>query len=239
MKIQNLALALILLVLVGCGSDAGSIGITPVDSTNGEQSLGSGDGSCGDQVQHLGANIVLNGSFEEGHNLGNNRWNVFEEVGAWKADLTYNDAGIEIQNGQSIGGLAPSDGDAKLEFDAHNRNGFTASDVEVYQEIDTDASVDYVLTFDYSPRVEGNTDTNKAEVYWDGNLIATLNAEVKGWQTYTIVVSGVGAATRLSFQGHIDNDTVGGYLDNVKLKPILEDEVGSTGTMVFTSCLVQ
>jgi hypothetical protein len=188
------------------------------------------------ETVYLSSNKVINGSFEEGHNLGNNKWNVFASLGAWQVDTTYNDAGIEVQNGQSIGGLAPSEGDAKIEFDAHARNGFTATDVEIFQEIDTDAASDYVLTFDYSPRIKNNVTTNKAEVYWDGQLVATLNAEVVGWQKYTLRLKGAGDMTRLSFKAYTDSDTVGGYLDNVVLNEIVEDEESADFSIEYRSC---
>lgn len=195
------------------------------------------ENNCTDlHTVYLGETLIENGSFEEGHNLGNNKWGVYESLGAWQVDRTYNDAGMEIQNGQTIGELAPYDGDAKLEFDAHGRNGFTASDVDVYQEIDTDAGSDYLISFYYSPRVSGNQTTNKAEVFWDGQLVATLNSEVKGWQKYTLVLSGAGADTRLSFKGYIDGDTVGGYLDNVSVQEVLAGEENAYQIIQYRSC---
>ncbi|MGB0455171.1 MAG: hypothetical protein ACPGJV_15795 [Bacteriovoracaceae bacterium] len=192
--------------------------------------------NCIETTEYLSANLISNGSFEEGHSLSDNSWSVFSSLGAWQIDTTYNDAGIEIQRGHNIGGLAPSHGDSKLEFDAHDKNGFSASDVAVYQEVDTDAASDYLITFDYSPRISGNKVTNAAEVYWDGELIGTLNAEVKGWQRYTFIVSGAGLGARLAFKGYVDNNTVGGYLDDVSMVEILDDETGADSSIVVRSC---
>ncbi|OUR95871.1 hypothetical protein A9Q84_15340 [Halobacteriovorax marinus] len=250
MKTKSLVLCLLITLFVGCETRNETIGavtetenssdttvVEPVEPTDPPAETPAQN--CTTYSAYLGADLILNGSFEEGHSLGNNRWGVFPSVGAWHADTTYNDAGIEIQTGQSIGGIAPSDGDSKLEFDAHARNGFTASDVAVYQDIDTDAAGDYILYFDYSPRVGGNTETNGAEVFFDGQLIATLNAEVVGWQTYALRVSGAGDATRVSFKGYIDNNTVGGYLDNVHLKKIVDNEEDANETVSYTSCVNQ
>lgn len=230
------------ILLAGCESRNETIVNSPLGNTAIEDTAGLIDGgnenaNCTDFTQYLGANIIVNGSFEEGHNLGNNQWDVFDQVGAWYADTTYSDAGIEIQTGQTIGGLAPSDGNSKLEFDAHNKNGFSASDVEVYQTMDTDIADDYILTFDYSPRVQGDEQTNAAEVFWDGDLIATLNSEVKGWQKYTLIVKGAGNVTRLSFKGYVDNNTLGGYLDNVTLTKLLDSSEGSSTSIEVTTCI--
>jgi len=238
MKVQNIIIIALVISFAGCKKEV--IDNTQPPTTiivNDSSDLESGD--CIEYTQYLGQNIIQNGSFEEGHNLGNNQWNVFDHVGAWYADTTYNDAGIEIQKGQNIGDLAPSDGDSKLEFDAHNKNGYSASDVEVYQVVDTDDAEDYILTFDYSPRIAGNEKTNAAEVYFDGNLVASLNSEVKGWQKYTLIVKGAGNATRLSFKGYIDNDTVGGYLDNIKLKKLMDNAEGATESIVAKSCVLE
>jgi hypothetical protein len=245
MKLKTLTLCLVLLIFVGCESRNQTDGeTTPSNnnqSDNGPISADEGDdnnnNNCTTFTQHLSADLISNGSFEEGHSLGNNQWNVFPSLGAWYADTTYNDAGIEIQRGDTIGGLAPSDRESKLEFDAHERNGFTASDVAVYQDVDTNESEEYILYFDYSPRVGGNTETNAAEVFWDGQLIASLNSEVIGWQTYTLRVTGAGAATRLKFKGHIDNNTTGGYLDNVHLKKIVSNEEDSAESITILQCV--
>ena len=70
---------------------------------------------------------LINGSFEDGHSLGNNQWNTFAVLPGWIAEESA-DAPIEIQNGDSIGGIAASHGSAKLELDSHhNRNGFSQS----------------------------------------------------------------------------------------------------------------
>ncbi len=229
-------------LFAGCKKDVETVFVaSPSAPLSGETPILGDDetAACSDTIVYLGSDLIVNGSFEEGHDLGNNQWGVFDQVGAWYADLTSSDAGIEIQTGQTIGGLAPSDGNSKLEFDAHNKNGFSASDVEVYQTLDTDAAEDYILSFDYSPRVQGNESTNAADVYWDGNLIASLNSEVKGWQTYTLVVRGAGAGTRLSFKGFVDGDTLGGYLDNVKVKQLKPDEEGASESVVVRSCIFE
>jgi len=168
--------------------------------------------------------ILINGSFELGHGLGNNQWGVFESIDGWYAQTYDVDAPIEIQNGQNIGGLAPSDGDSKLELDSHNRNGYSASDAFVTQDIPTERGIIYSLSFDYAPRVSNNVETNRVEVYFNNQLIANLNGINKQWRNYRINVVGMGDDDKLSFRAIADNDTLGGYIDNVSLTEVCPEE---------------
>jgi hypothetical protein len=84
--------------------------------------------------------------------------------------------------------------------------------------------------------VKNNNTTNKAEVYWDGQLVATLNATVVGWQKYTLRLKGAGDMTRLTFKAYIDSDTYGAYLDNVTLNEVLPDELGAELSIEYRAC---
>ena len=57
--------------------------------------------NCGENCYQ---NLITNGSFEEGHGLGNKGWNVYASIPGWTAITEISDAPIEIQNG-NIGGL--------------------------------------------------------------------------------------------------------------------------------------
>lgn len=164
--------------------------------------------------------LLLNGSFEEGHDLGNNKWGVFDAIFGWYADLSIVNAPIEIQNGQRIGSIAPSHGDAKLELDSHKKSGYTANDAVVVQDVSTDEGVIYNLSFDYSVRISNNIHTNVVEVYWNGSKIAHLNNNKKGWESFNISVVGVDGFSRLEFRAKEDNNSYGGYIDNVSLKEV-------------------
>lgn len=200
-----------MLGLTGCSSDDEAL---PVAVVNLPAAPGNGD----DNLTIERAELIVNGSFEEGHDLGNNSWSVFDELPGWKADLEMADAPIEVQNGLNIGGISPSNGTAKIELDSHNKNGYSESDAVVYQMVD--GTVDgqpYLLRFDYSPRVNNHGTSSVVEVYWDGNLIEELDAQEVNWQEYAFEVIGTGEPTRLEFRAIIDNDTLGGYIDNVSL----------------------
>jgi hypothetical protein len=164
--------------------------------------------------------LLVNGSFEEGHNLGNNKWGVFAAIDGWEADLEKRDAPIEVQNGQNIGGMAPSHGDAKIELDSHAKDGYTRSNARVVQYVSTQAGKSYLLQFDYSARTENNKKTNKVKVFWNGKKVKRVTSKTKGWKTIQLVVSGSDELSKLEFRGAGTEDSYGGYIDNVSLKEI-------------------
>lgn len=166
------------------------------------------------------SNLIVNGSFEDGHDLGENKWGLFDTLDGWEADLENINAGIEVQHGQSIGGIAPSDGNTKIELDAHAKNGYSKSNARVVQYVSTQSNKSYILKFDYSARINGNNTTNKAKVFWNGEKIKSVNSDQRGWTTYQLVVSGSDELSKLEFRGAGTEDSLGGYIDNVSLKEI-------------------
>jgi hypothetical protein len=164
--------------------------------------------------------LIINGSFEEGHGLGTNQWGLFEYLPGWYANTIKRNAAIEVQNGPNIGGISASDGTAKVELDAHDKDGYSSSDVVVVQDIVTNSNELYILSFDYSARVANNKKTNRARVLWNGKKVANLNNNSVGWKSYSIQVKSISEIQRLEFIGKQDSDTVGGYIDNISLKKV-------------------
>ena len=164
---------------------------------------------------------MINGSFEEGHTLGNNKWGLFSNLEGWYAMTEVRNAAIEIQNGDQIGGLAASDGSSKLELDAHVKDGYTMSDAMVAQVVELPRTGLYKLSFNYSPRVKGKMATNKITVKWNGRKVAKLKGKTVGWRRVTVYVAGKkNFANKILFKGKKDQDTLGGFIDNVKLTPV-------------------
>lgn len=187
-------------------------------------------------------NLIVNGSFEEGHGLGNRNWNTYGEgrIPGWNPDLDASNAPIEIQNG-NLGGIRAQDGTAKLELDSHARGSFTQSNAHVYQDVDTDPGQSYELTFHYAPRPrDGGSGSSDAEVWWNGEKVATLTDETPGWREITLNVKGGEAdVTRLEFRAAGKENTLGGYIDNVSLCPCVavdEDDLpnGSDGSQAVS-----
>ncbi|WP_282606529.1 DUF5801 repeats-in-toxin domain-containing protein [Pelagibius sp. Alg239-R121] len=167
-------------------------------------------------------NLIVNGSFEEGHGLGSRNWNTYGEgrIPGWNPDLEASNAPIEIQNGR-LGGIRAQHGTAKLELDSHARGPFSESNAHIYQDVDTNPGETYELTFHYAPRPrDGGSGSSDAEVWWNGEKVATLTDDTRGWQEINLnVKGGDGDTSRLEFRAVGKENTLGGYIDNISLCP--------------------
>ncbi|MBT4790778.1 MAG: hypothetical protein HON90_04340 [Halobacteriovoraceae bacterium] len=166
--------------------------------------------------------LLINGSFEQGHNLGDNEWGLFNNLPGWYANIPVKNAGIEVQNGDGIGGIMASDGSAKVELDAVASQGYTKSDVYLVQDFIAPKESVFVLQFDYSARINGDNLTNRAYVYWNGQKVANLNSQSVGWNHFAIAVNSISDFQRLEFRSRNDADSVGGYIDNVSVRQVCE-----------------
>lgn len=158
-----------------------------------------------DGVAPIGPNLVVNGSFEADAVPGGS-FTIFPgSITGW---TTTSGDGIELQNGAI---MAASDGTQLAELDSNNNSN-------MYQDIATGGTGAFQLSFDYSPRPGVDAASNGVEVYWDGVLIDTLTGDVAGFTTHTYNVNGAGATTRLEFKAVGTDDSLGGFLDNVKVQ---------------------
>ncbi|WP_051786042.1 IgGFc-binding protein [Endozoicomonas numazuensis] len=156
---------------------------------------------------HYSSNLLVNGSFERHGYLNYGDWGVFRYIPGWVALKNR----FEIQtNGVS---QTATDGKAILELDAH-RNALIA------QWVETAPGDQYLLSLDYSPRVEGDSDstTNNIDVYWGHEKVTTLEGNRAGWKTLQFKVAAQYNLTKLAFHAVGENDSVGGLIDNVQLK---------------------
>ena len=72
-------------------------------------------------------NLIVNGSFEQGHDLGNNQWSVYHTIYGWtSADVglagPVGDVPFEVQTG-NVGGVFAQDGNALVELDLDLNSG--------------------------------------------------------------------------------------------------------------------
>lgn len=158
-------------------------------------------------------NLLVNGSFERGA-VEDAFAATFssDEVPGWTAP----DDRIEIQDGALIGQQASSGGQW-LELDT---SGGAAVD-SVHQDIETEAGQTYELAFSTARRPSTSAETNDVEVFWNGDLIATVRSESTSWKTHVFEVTGTGGTDRLEFrEPAAANDGVGGWIDSVTLKAI-------------------
>ncbi len=170
-----------------------------------------------------GANLVQNFSFEKCHGLTGKSWNVYESLCGWEVNRSLSDAPIEIQNG----GVTTDayHGQAYLELDSHPKNGFTQSNADVFQLLDTKQGKVYRLTYFYQARVVGHESTNNVEVKWEGETVVTNNDVQRGWQQTVIYVRGNnvdanGGFSKLGFIGTGEEDTLGGFIDLVTVQEV-------------------
>ena len=150
-------------------------------------------------------NLVTNGSFEDTATI-KNAWSLLENVPGWQRSAN---AKFEIQTSR-VGIISAQDGNQYIELDS-------TANYSVMQTLDTEVGNNYEVSFYYSARVEGDATTNKADVYWDGELIASLNATTRGWQKFTFPVKASSTSTELKFVGTGKSDTTGAFIDDVKV----------------------
>ncbi|KRR21582.1 DUF5801 repeats-in-toxin domain-containing protein [Bradyrhizobium retamae] len=200
-------------------------------------------------------NLVVNGSFEQGHALGNNQWSIYHGLAGWTtADIgaagPHGDVPFEVQTG-NVGGVFAQDGNALIELDSdlssgnlsgsdhYNDSGHTNT---IIQQViaGTHAGEAYELTFYYSPRSnEGNADSGSLNVLWNGQVVKSIDSTgmtAGVWQLITVSVIGTDAGDVLGFQGAGQENSLGAYIDNVSLVPVaFVDEDGLTGPLAFGS----
>ncbi|CAH9059636.1 hypothetical protein PSECIP111951_03072 [Pseudoalteromonas holothuriae] len=148
-------------------------------------------------------NLVTNGSFEQ--DVVSQKWTLLNSVTGWQRD----GAQFEIQT-NSLNIIAAQDGNQYIELDS-------TANYSMMQNITTSPNQSYVLSFYYSPRVEGDSDTNQAKVFWNGDEVANLNATQRGWQHYSINVTASSETTELKFTGTGESNSYGAFIDNVSV----------------------
>ncbi len=190
--------------------------------------------------------IVENGSFETGPtnagvfgdffddmpgSRGNASWDVWTGTDFPDWEVT-GGTGIEIQTVNTINGggaINPFDGDYYVELDSHPNGGSSTTNSRITQSLgELDAGF-YQLSFAYSPRVGDATNETDGIGYQVKNGIELTGGVTSGMGTvddWVIITSdtfevkdGTGPLT-LSFFANTDQDTLGGFIDAVKISQI-------------------
>ncbi|ELS02447.1 hypothetical protein Xen7305DRAFT_00021610, partial [Xenococcus sp. PCC 7305] len=140
-------------------------------------------------------------------------WDVFESITGW---ATTEGTGIEVQELKGFG--LGEDGTAWVELDSHDNSSMK-------QDIPTAPDTSYQLSFAYSPRPKVAAESNGIEVYWNGELIDTIQAQGDRrnyWQTYTYnVLASELDLTALEFRAVGKEDKKGGFIDAVAVQEII------------------
>jgi len=155
-------------------------------------------------------NLIQNGSFEESASFSG-KWGLLSELNGWTL-TSDNTPYFEVQT-SALNVIEAQDGNQYLELDSNNNYG-------INQTIQTTPGDDYVISFYYSPRNNNKESTNKLELSWDGQKIATVASKVKGWNYYTYNVKATTNETQIQISGTGKSDSLGALIDNVMLEKI-------------------
>ena len=189
--------------------------------------------------QPTGPNLVVNGSFEDGHGLGSPDWDIYDSLPGWtKGDGTP----FEIQTG-GVGGLGAQDGNALVELDSDTEGNPDnqppagtvnppSTNTTVQQTISTENGQTYELSFWYASRPD-HEDSSGMKVFFGGVEVFDTDTDplgapdANGWYHITLEVTATGPSSVLAFQGTGAEDEFGALLDNVSLYAtagVLDDE---------------
>lgn len=168
------------------------------------------------------ANLIQNGDFEADQLTGTG-WNVFSSITGWDSTAG---PGIEIQRNTVV---AAQSGDQYVELDSHNS---TNTNSTMSQAVNTLSGQTYTLSFWYQPRTNNGGNDNGINVLWDifgGDMLSftasneVLNLEnytrsqLNGWTNFTLDMVATSSTMALSFQADGNDNTLGGFIDNVSL----------------------
>lgn len=159
-------------------------------------------------------NLVVNGSFETTPTaLGSGAWTIYSGLQGWTVTAGN---GVEVRNNAT--GTA-AHGSKFVELD-------TTMNSTISQAFATlSGGSEYLLRFQYSPRIGVAPGSNAIAAYWNGVQIANVTGNggaAHAWNEYSFNVRATNGINRLSFAALGTSDSVGGSLDNVQLNAIPE-----------------
>jgi len=154
--------------------------------------------------------LVTNGGFEQPVVAAGHYVNV-SSIPGW-AEAAPRNCGIEIQN--HVAG-SPFQGNQFTELDSN-------CSTEIQQDLTTVPGRVYRLSFAFSARPGRGAADNILQVWWNGRLIDTRQADGSGladtaWQVFHYRVRATGAKTRLAFADAGVSNGYGTYLDAVSV----------------------
>ena len=148
----------------------------------------------------------MDGGFEQA-NVRAGTWSHFSEVGGWKSDT-----GVEVW-GKNFHNVKATEGDKVAELDFDNRRS------NLYQDVKTEAGVEYEFSFDFAKRSDSKAGSDTIEIFWNGEKIASVEPTSTAWNKAEFKVTGTGGSDRIEFREQAsDNDSYGGLIDNASLK---------------------
>ncbi len=172
---------------------------------------GTGDDVIyGDRLIDFTNNRMANGSFEGNQLRGG--WATFNSISGWQKKW----GNFELLNSRAGVGNS-NDGNNYLELDSTGNSS-------IYQDIRTNAGDKLLLQLDYKARV-WHANSNAIEIWINDVYYTTINESTpSNWKTYEYEISATGSNTRVELRGAGLSDTVGGFIDNVRLYDIRDGQ---------------
>lgn len=181
------------------------------------------------------ANLLLNGSFEQGpvgnpngltnNNLfgnlsggGTGSWDTWDSILGWTSPTGV----IEIQTVNTLNpSLGPQDGRYYVELDAHPQSNANSSMEQSFTG--GGAAGTQTLSYYYRPRT-GSSGDNGIRVYFNNVLIDPAltgnGAQPAGWTQLSSAVTVLAGINTVRFEAFGTANTLGGLVDNVVLTPV-------------------
>lgn len=161
--------------------------------------------------------LVNNGGFEKPP-VAPGHYTNLTSIQGWTEDLP-KQCGIEIQN--HVAG-SPFEGTQFTELDSN-------CSTEIHQDLTTVPGRHYRLSFAFSARPGTGAADNVLQVWWNGRLIDTEQADGVGlkdtsWRRFTFRVRATGTTTRVAFGDAGVSNGLGTYLDGVSVVAREEDD---------------
>ena len=151
-------------------------------------------------------NVLVNGSFEDGHNVGSGGIGYPASLPGW----TSVQGSFEVW-GTGFGGNIASDGTAFLELD--NGGGQDAYS----SNLTTDVGREYTLNFDLAQRNGTSPGSNQVEFLVNGVSLGVFTPPSTTFSTFTVTFIGSGSDVITFREPASANDGVGGLIDNLRI----------------------
>ena len=183
-----------------------------------------------------GGNIVVNGGFEEPMVEHSAQWDIFTsgEIPGWSVEWmpgpemfeSYprpSEAYIELQ--RQVSGWTAVEGYQWAELDSDwdgpvSELQFEPASINIYQDLVTVPGEEYRLRFHFSPRPNTDAADNVLKVTWNGmdvDMISLAGGSDTVWTEYVYTLTATGYTTRLEFADMGTSNSIGMFLDNVKV----------------------
>ncbi|MGZ9098199.1 MAG: Ig-like domain-containing protein [Brevundimonas sp.] len=151
-------------------------------------------------------NVLVNGSFEDGHNVGPGGLGYPASLPGW----TSVQGSFEVW-GTGFQGNTASDGNAFLELD--NGGGQDAYS----SNLTTDVGREYTLAFDLAQRNGTWPSSNQVEFFVNGVSLGIFTPPSTTFSTFTVTFIGSGSDVITFREPAGANDGVGGLIDNLRI----------------------